>query len=844
MFRSAVMVLSLVMCLGPAALAQRDLDGVVNEYRAVTRVMDCDSTVEIEQPDGIRVGDRVLLIQMKGATVETANTQAYGSLVTLGGAGAWEFLTVQAVRGGMVTFAQRFVHAYDARYAVQLVRVPSDPVVRIRSTVRGRPFDGRVGGVVALDCAEAIEIDGTIDADGIGFRGGRRGGERTFCDDTSYVRPYTDDASGEKGESMVAVTGQASRGPLLTGGGGGNTHNAGGAGGGNGGRGGHGGRAGTVCRIFPDVGGIGGHALGDSTMGQRAFLGGGGGGGHENQFSYQGRDGANGGGVVILRTATLRGTGRITADGDSLVPDPVHEPGDGSGGGGAGGTVVLLADAVPTPLVVRARGGRGGDVAAMYQPAGPGGGGGGGVVVLNRPHPRLQIDLRGGGIGRHISRSNPGSREDWGARPGSDGIVLQGLTLRTPPRQVLLVEGPTTMCPGDTVRLSTNRGFTAHRWSDGTAGPVLAVTTPGTYSVTALDSGGCLHRVDGIVVRDNSTRLTVATVEDWGECNIEQDYDRTIPVRNTDDEPITITAADLPSGFTLVSPPLPVTIPVGAAANFVVRFRATDVRPYRDDLRLTIGRPCAAERRVTLVAAVRPILVHVGMPDTTATVGTTGFGMPVAMVVAPDTVDITGADLTFDIVFDGRVFAPDTVIGGRITRNIIDLIGNRREMTIAVDDLALRGGTRTVIATIVGTVLSSPRYETPFVFGAPRWEDMIQVPMTSFDDGHLYVIPECFGAGRAIRTYGASALSVAPNPAADVVSVSVSTSVPGTYSVSIMDVSGRDLQVHTFSVTPSVGPAPVTPPVMFNIGDMDSGLYLIRYRTPVATHIAPVVVRR
>ncbi|NBD17633.1 MAG: hypothetical protein GVY04_16310 [Cyanobacteria bacterium] len=179
-----------------------------------------------------------------------------------------------------------------------------------------------------------------------------------------------------------------------------NAENSGGGGGGNGGGGGRGGRA---WNSQDPTGGFGGKGFNPSIIngGQRLFMGGGGGAGTTNNGS-QATDrrtnsdgtaitdqnqnvgngiyssGAAGGGIIIIRAATVAGNGTIHAQGA-----PGLSAGqDGAGGGGAGGTVYVdLQDpANLSNITVDVRGGDGGW--SNFNPAhGPGGGGGGGVVV-------------------------------------------------------------------------------------------------------------------------------------------------------------------------------------------------------------------------------------------------------------------------------------------------------------------------------------------------------------------------------------------------------------------------------------------------------------------------------
>jgi uncharacterized repeat protein (TIGR01451 family) len=200
-------------------------------------------------------------------------------------------------------------------------------------------------------------------------------------------------AEGIGGTPLGAVAGNgypggdAARGAPGNAGGGGtdgnpnaNDQNTGGGGGGNGGDGGQGGNA-----WFSNLatGGYGGAAL-PATPG-RVFLGGGGGSGTTNNHASPQADGADGGGIVLIRAGTVTGSGSITANGADAYNQTLN---DGGGGGGAGGTIVVTSPGGSlTGATLSAGGGRGGDAwpnqGGAASAHGPGGGGGGGWILTS-----------------------------------------------------------------------------------------------------------------------------------------------------------------------------------------------------------------------------------------------------------------------------------------------------------------------------------------------------------------------------------------------------------------------------------------------------------------------------
>ncbi|OWY19229.1 hypothetical protein C7N43_22930 [Sphingobacteriales bacterium UPWRP_1] len=53
------------------------------------------------------------------------------------------------------------------------------------------------------------------------------------------------------------------------------------------------------------------------------------------------------------------------------------------------------------------------------------------------------------------------------------------------------IGGNTNLCPGDAATLDAGLGFNTYLWSNGSTGQTLVTSTPGIYSVTVSDAGGC-----------------------------------------------------------------------------------------------------------------------------------------------------------------------------------------------------------------------------------------------------------------------------------------------------------------------------------------------------------------
>ncbi|WP_375768844.1 hemagglutinin [Archangium gephyra] len=388
-------LLALVLGLLPAAVrAEPDVFGlgngqhgslqvrnpgvVINDATALTAEAAAGATVlSVADASAFKAGELVLVLQMGEELPFDALRAAVDELDTRGsGAGRWELARLAEVSAGVLRLSAPLVKRFAA--VSQVVRVPEYSDVRIvnSGSLRARPWDGRSGGVLAFLNTGTVFNQGSLEVDGLGFRGGsaETGVAGALYDCAAQDGTAAGGGGARKGEGLAGLgdgTPRSGYGRLANGGGGGNCHDAGGGGGGHVGQGGQGGRSSQEASER-DVGGRGGSALRYARTEERLLLGGGGGAGIE------GSSGGAGGGIVFVRAREIQGPkprGFITANG--LGAPSASGMHGGGGGGGAGGTVHVRVAEQLGCTVLSANGGVGAD-----SDASPGGGGGGGLLFI------------------------------------------------------------------------------------------------------------------------------------------------------------------------------------------------------------------------------------------------------------------------------------------------------------------------------------------------------------------------------------------------------------------------------------------------------------------------------
>ena len=463
----------------------------------------------------ISAGDLLMVIQMQGAEIDPTisditvtfapgadvyTTSDYGDgpggldhegFLNNGNyiAGQYEFVMATnaiGAGGGTLTIEDPLTNSYInnttptatiGRRTFQVIKVGNynDLTIDAGGEITTVPWNGATGGIISIDALGTMNVNGTIDANFAGFRGGHldlSGGDNSdpdngvrgegiagtpqqvfgYNDDLTTISGTTGLAQGYPGGTEtilcditftgttfndIAIVWTADRGNGAPGNaGGGGLLNNGGGGGSNGSGGGNGANEGTISS--------GGGAAIDLENGSRLILGGGGGSGGQTDVLNDGfpedvNSGRPGGGSILIRAGVLQSTGTtgvINANGDDgntfAATDAADPDDDGSGGGGgAGGTVIVITSSEDlSDLTINSTGGDGAGltgVQVFLSPDGGGGGGSGGNVMLVRRGGEFTatptIDVTGGALG--ATQGTPDNTST-----GGDGAVT---LLTTPP---------------------------------------------------------------------------------------------------------------------------------------------------------------------------------------------------------------------------------------------------------------------------------------------------------------------------------------------------------------------------------------------------------------------------
>lgn len=451
------------------------ISGVINQY---THVIDISCAhAKVMDNSFLSPGDKVLIIQMRGVDINTANNASFGTVLDYRSCGLYEFATVSAISVSDVLFQNQLMNTYEANgNYLQLIRVPQYTNVTVTGPLTAQPWDGYTGGVLALEVSGTLTLNAPISLNGKGFRGSYSsmnpdGGCGNYTD---YSYAVSSGFGALKGEGIADIGNAGGRGACANGGGGGNKHNTGG------------------------------------------------GGGSPDYNDGVGSPGGNGGGIILIKAAAIQSNNTyIESCGENVVLVP-NTMGDGGGGGGAGGTIALDVNSFSGQLTLRVDGGDGGSIQTTYPSCfGPGGGGGTGAIQISGsvlPAANVTTSFVPGDAGINLSNNSSCAQSSYGAAAGMLGPIYS-FNLPFPESNVspgAFDMGPDIEVCESSLIITTNVQADSYLWSTGETTGYAHANTSGLYWLSVQINAGDCWMTDTIMVNLNS--LSVDAGPDQAIC--------------------------------------------------------------------------------------------------------------------------------------------------------------------------------------------------------------------------------------------------------------------------------------------------------------------------------------
>src|SRR5690606_6753398 len=114
-------------------------------YNKIIEIIPSKSCVRVENISGLSNNDKVMLVQVKGAQINTTNTGSFGDITSINNAGNYEISQVCNIIGDSVFLSYTILNDYTPSGKVQLVRIPVYTDAVVTDSLKAAPWDNTTG---------------------------------------------------------------------------------------------------------------------------------------------------------------------------------------------------------------------------------------------------------------------------------------------------------------------------------------------------------------------------------------------------------------------------------------------------------------------------------------------------------------------------------------------------------------------------------------------------------------------------------------------------------------------------------------------------------------------------
>ncbi len=344
----------------------------------------------------------------------------------------------------------------------------------------------------------------------------------------------------------------------------------------------------------------------------------------------------------------------------------------------------------------------------------------------------------------------------------------------------------------DPVILTASDGFIDYNWSTGENDKIIKVMKPGKYSVTAIDSNGCISDYE-IEIGAYQVDLVLPDQINLGDVCIGSDYSQSSLISNIQNEKIVIDSIYIEndSGFHIIIPETnDSTLLMGDSFPFSVKSKFNKVGFQEAFLIVKVKYPCDAEFKIKLTVNTLENKLHIFIPDTTAVIGAK-ICLPVyAYAECPGS--YFPANYGMSVSINKTLFKPDSIANGSIIS--IRLEGQRYifEFEDRSDSIIIITETK-IINYICGTALLGEFKTDSLHIDEIDFDNIIEI----LKQNGSITIDNCGFEIRHIRKFKSTKLKVDIHSSNNIL-INTASSEEGTFVLKVFDLTGNEIMKHTW----------------------------------------------
>lgn len=412
------------------------------------------------------------------------------------------------------------------------------------------------------------------------------------------------------------------------------------------------------------------------------------------------------------------------------------------------------------------------------------------------------------------------------------------------------ISGPTKFCAGTTIELRATPGFARYRWSTGQTESTIAVSQPGTFTVTVYDSIGCEGMSQPFTTEFNPISMSGGGNSQFLNRETLLDYpEQTIYFINTDDEPLTIRAIRITPYY----PDLRIArldingrpiasiggavLQVGERLNIHLKYtpQVPDTAVVRVELEVVLPCPWTFIQPIMLSSYDKRVPMIASVPNVHGVVGGE-LTIPVMLQLVNAQDSIIDATVAYTLRINAKMFEFQSIMPGRVLNARVDPDG-WYTISIVRENISLRTTEPQLLGTLKGIGLASTLFRDSVHITTIQVRNVLKEPIVRMRDGVLTLSPYCFP--RDIVLDGRLRIQVQPNPADHYADVVLNNAVEGTYTVTIATLNGQIILQQRPSITESRDQI-----LRLDLGAVPSGTVVVTVVSPIGTYCTLLVVSK
>jgi hypothetical protein len=392
-----------------------------------------------------------------------------------------------------------------------------------------------------------------------------------------------------------------------------------------------------------------------------------------------------------------------------------------------------------------------------------------------------------------------------------------------PDMELELVASPLSICNDEPVIISSKSKYEKYFWSTGESSETITVTQAGLYSLRVENEAGCTDSATIEILKNNISLIPSKESLDFGEICLGTKVTEKLRLTVQTDSDLSISEISFQNNnFTIenVNSYLR-TYSSGEVIELSINYVPQNIADFTDILLIKSDSPCEFTIEIPLSASSKMDFVF-SLPVMKVESGAS-IAIPLnARLACPDWQSIT-TDYEITVAFDAEYFYPDSVQFGQIVNNT--RLGSDRIITIKAPEAEFTPQNK-IINYIYGKALVGRSEATPLKIISITLSE----PKYYFEtiNGEL-TVEGCVNDLSGVQMFKPTALTVAPNPARDEITLSISTQEQGNFRIEIYDIHGKIVHKDDFKRS-----ANVLEIIEFSVNtkSIGNGSYTIQLITP------------